>query len=394
MAQLVVVAGLLALGSACGDPPKPRDAASLGLPLVERPAEATRGATRAFLGAATGALTLTDAGGTPLRAVAGAPLLADDRIVLGPDGLAVLIFTNGNVLRLEGALEQEVQGLAGFDSKPVSGGLEAQLVAALSDRDRERLGAANERIGGWQLRLKALEAPAPELAAPPPAPDPAPDDDDDRESKTREEPEAMDAKEAPTEGDGAGDYAGGPPSELAGLGHKSTGSMGLGDGGGQGSGQGSKDKKEANTGPSGRPSKSEPDRGSGSSSNDSAPAKPGPKPDTRRPGAGEDDPPGAEEIEPETTVQGSVNTPLTLRGRTWITSGDQVPIATDLSRRIAACIQPIAGSHVIVELTVSSGTITAIIVRKKDSECIQDFLHETLPGVSGSGEIRLTFERD
>lgn len=371
--RLVLLAGMLTLGSACGDPPKPQDAASLGLPSVDRPAQATQGAPKAFLGAATGEMTITDAKSTPLQAIAGAPLLADDKLSLGEDALVVLVFTNGNVLRLQGPLEQELRGLAGFDSKPVDAGLEAQLALALSDSDRERLGAANERIGGWQLRLKALEAPAPEAEAKaepemmPPAPDPAMPD--------------------PRVSGGEGPTVGGLPEV---------------DSAGYGNGNGSAvpdddDPPAEETKPTEPKSKKTQDVGSNNgqaSTKEERPPAPG-----ARPIAGPRDEPPADEPAPSefggaAEEQDSRTPPLSLAGATWIASQARITVPAELRDELAACLRPIAGTHVIVELALSAGKITSVKVLSSSSKCAEGLKGRSFPGISKSGSVRLIFERD
>lgn len=371
--RLVLLTGLLTLGPACGEPPKPRDAASLGLPSAPRPAQATQGAAKAFLGAATGDLTLTDAEGTPLQAIPGAPLLADDNLSLGEDALVVLIFTNGNVLRIEGPLEQELRGLAGFDSKPVDAGLETQLAAALSDRDRERLGAANERIGGWQLRLKALEAPAPESEPKSeenlvPAPDPA--------------------MPGPRVSGGKDPAVGGLPEvDSAGYGNNANANANA-----------TPDDDDPVEEAKPKDPKSKKKQGAGPD-NGQASSKERPPPPSARPIAGPADEPPADEPAPSepggaAEEQDSRTPPLSLAGATWIDTQARVAIPTGLRDELAACLRPITGSHVIVELKLRAGTITAIKVLNNSSGCATGFKNRRVDGVSKSGSLRLIFERD
>ncbi len=376
--RLVLLAGTLTLGSACGDPPKPQDAASLGLPSVDRPAQATHGAPKAFLGAATGELTITDAKSTPLQAIAGAPLLADDKLSLGADALVVLVFTNGNVLRLQGPLERELRGLAGFDSKPVDAGLEAQLALALSDSDRERLGAANERIGGWQLRLKALEAPAPE--AEPRGMEEAKDEDEDEtknETEIELQPDPDTALPPPAAGDDKTTKT--PNRRESGSAY---GRGGLQSGVGSDAPEEDSDRREIPFG----------GLDHASSKNGRTP-KNATMPIDDRPSAGD----GAEPTPAEPSKRAeeqSEEAPLSLAGATWIASQARITVPAELRDELAACLRPIAGSHVIVDLALSAGSITSVKVHSNSSKCAEGLKGRRFAGISDSGSVRLVFERD
>ncbi len=137
------------------------DPAPLGLPTVARASDATQGTVKAYLGPFDGTFTVTAANDATVSPAVGTPLLADDRLDLGEDGLAVILFANGNVLRIEGPLALPLNELIGYDDPPVAADFESRLRSALTKADRQRL-LKSERIGGWQLRLRAVDGVAAE----------------------------------------------------------------------------------------------------------------------------------------------------------------------------------------------------------------------------------------
>ncbi len=346
--QITLIAGLCLLAPACSDPPPSATAESLGLPQIERPSAATPGATRAFLGAAAGTLSIAAANGKALESRAGTPLLADDRLVLGDDGLAVVIFTNGNVLRLEGPIDQELRALAGFDSPPVNDDLETQLVAALSDADRTRLSAENERIGGWQLRLTALEAPAPESAPEP------------RTSRNDEPPEPRSA-DTPVErmDDSAKLGVGGlPPGQSQRTTGKAKGAQGR-------------------MRPQGAPAK-----------------KPRAKEeDFERvlpPGITSKNAPGGAPSSPRKSAD-TPTLPWSLTGAKWTSSGSEVRIPKALRTKLVNCLpKPQGSASTSVDLVVESGRILKVTI-SGGLTCPQ-VIDTRIDGLSQSGTLRLQFK--
>ncbi|HGG57233.1 MAG TPA: hypothetical protein ENK31_05510 [Nannocystis exedens] len=345
--HIALVASLCLLTPACGEPTANVTAESLGLPQVKRPNAATPGKTRAFLGAAAGTLSITAANGNALENRPGSPLLADDRLVLGDDGLAVVIFTNGNVLRLEGPLDQELRTLAGFDSAPIGDDLETQLVAALSDADRTRLSAENERIGGWQLRLTALEAPAPESEERP------------LQSRTKdrkEDPPKPIPNDTPiSRMDGAPKLrAGGLPTDLR---------------------QKESDKTDGTQGqnrpesPTKKTKEKGEDLGGGLPSgvrSGNSPARTG----------------------TPTSPAGPI---WTLTSAHWTTSGSKIEIPPAISTKIIRCLPTTKGPRKLVTLVLRSGLIREFDVQGKRL-CDPEIIGQRIPGTSQSGSLQLSFE--
>jgi len=338
--RLAIAIWFLSTTPGCNTSPKDLDATALGLPLRDRPEAATRGAPRAFLGAAAGELTITAANGASIDPLAGAPLLADDHLRLGADGLAVVIFTTGNVLRLQGPIEQDLRGLAGFDSPPVGDKLETQLVAALSDADRERLGADNERIGGWQLRVTALEAPAPQ------------------------EEQQLPGK---------------PPAESAGNDDPAADALPLEDV----SAEVTSDGKEATTFAGERTPWAD-----DASKSKSSHLQTGSKRATN-----------GEVSEDKQTIHGPmVKTtpsppPWSLVATNWTISGDKVKVPDKLGRSIVACLRTVRGPRALVELELESGVIRSVKVVQANLKCVDEFKGVNFQGISTSGSIRMIFDR-
>ena len=344
--HITLVAGLFLLAPACTEPAASATAESLGLPQIERPSAATQGAPRAFLGAVAGTLSIAAANGETIESHAGTPLLADDRLTLGDGGLAVVIYTNGNVLRIEGPLDQELRTLAGFDSPPPNGDLETQLVAALSDADRTRLSAENERIGGWQLRVTALEAPAPE-------------------SEERSEDASKGAPRTPSADE--------PPRRMdtpfvAGMG-------GLGDVTATRTSEadGEKDDKDAGDGAlsQGRIKKTvhEPKL-------EKKPASPS----------------GISSGTASKTTGTADTASWSLKSAKWATSGSKVRIPTTITKKIASCLPEAKGSGTRqVDLLLEFGVIRKVTI-KGGPPCDPKIIGTHIDGVDQSGSVHLTFK--
>ena len=346
--HITLVASLCLLTPACGEPTANVTAESLGLPQVKRPNAATPGTIRAFLGAAAGTLSITAANGNALESRPGSPLLADDRLVLGDDGLAVVIFTNGNVLRLEGPLDQELRTLAGFDSAPIGDDLETQLVAALSDADRTRLSAENERIGGWQLRLTALEAPAPEAEERSLKPG--------KQARKDEPPQASNTDTVPRMDGAAKSSAGELPTDLRRKeGEKTSSTQGQ--------------NRPENPAKKTKGKEKDEDLGGGPPSSVRSGKAPG-------------------KADPPTSPAGPT---WTFTEAYWTTSKSKIDIPPAISTRIIRCLPTTKGPRRLVTLVLKSGVIRKFNIQGKRL-CDPKIIGQRIPSTSQSGSLQLSFE--
>ncbi|MCA9659622.1 MAG: hypothetical protein KC486_14860, partial [Myxococcales bacterium] len=363
---------------ACNSAAAELDAAALDLPTIQRPGAATQGAAKAFLGPFAGDVTLTAANGASIDAAAGAPLLGDDRLHVAAGGLAVVLFTNGKVLRVEGEFDQAIRDLAGFGDPPGGADLEVQLRGALSKSDRERLVASSERIGGWQLRLKALDGVAAEEAdlAAVPMSEPAKDD----AAKTAADPKPEPKEEADEEGlPGAGGEEKEPKDPV------------VGDGGGDGRiGAGGGDTSAGYGGVSKPPPPQQSKRPPPSTETASAPTT---KNSESRPlDAGLRD---EQEKTGEETGKKSKSSrpPWSFSSAKW-TTGDAVALPTKLRGSIISCLRTLQADDATVDITVDAGTIKKLEIRGVSTlKCVEEYAGWTLTGVSGSGTIRAIFRR-
>ncbi|MEZ4380453.1 MAG: hypothetical protein R3A79_03850 [Nannocystaceae bacterium] len=377
--SLVLAVGLVAAGVGCTATPAELDAAALDLPAVERPSAATQGAAKGFLGPFAGGVALTAANDAALEAAAGLPLLADDRLRVDAGGLAVVLFTNGKVLRIEGPFDQAVRDLAGFGDPPGGADLEAQLRGALSPADRERLVASSERIGGWQLRLKALDSVAPEDAdAAMPAR--APETEDAKDAKGKEEEPASDGLSAELVGTAPG---GEPPRNESSLGGQDTPSLDTGDS----YGSGERDPNASNAGLT------------ASSSSTTTTKKKAKKKDDKASKTNDAPQPQAKDDVARRPLEGgggleSDAPTWRLVSARWVASGDAITLAKDLKGSILACLKALSRDSATVDITVAAGKITKLEVQGVSSlKCVEEFSGRALPGVSASGVIRASLKR-
>jgi hypothetical protein len=362
----LVVVGVGGLG--CNSAPAELDAAALDLPKVARPSAATQGAAKAFLGPFAGDVTLTAANDAAIDAAAGMPLLGDDRLHVDAGGLAVVLFTNGKVLRVEGELDQAIRDLAGFGDPPVAADLEAQLRGALSQTDRARLVASSERIGGWQLRLKALDGVAAEEADVASAPSTEPAKADDAEPARQSAGGKDEAKEESGPSPGSGELE---PEE----------SVPLGGGGGGEDGDGS-----SNNSPYG--SKKDSD-----TRKDSDTEKRQPRPDASNSATPKSKSSASTSLDTGLRDEEQATKPWQLTAAKW-TGGDTVTLPAKLRGSLTRCLAALKAVDATVDITVDGGTIKKLEVRGVSTlKCVEEYAGWTLTDVSGSGTIRATFKR-
>ncbi len=359
LCSLVVAAGLT-LSVGCKQSADSQfDPATLGLPTVARSSDATQGAAKAYLGPFDGNLAVTAANSSNLTPAVGTPLLADDLVKLGEDGLAVILYANGNVLRLEGPLELPLRQLVGFDDPPVAADFESRLRNALTQADRNRLLDSGERIGGWQLRLRALDSVAAEEA------------EVEEALPKGELNEAMDHEDEDEDGYAGADLETEKSRESAKDSFASTHPN---------------NEKRADNKP-----------------RDPTPAKQskqaGPAP---APGAGDPTPPPA-------AKQPKNSTPATEAGQSasetdlvktwqqvsakWSASGDSFTVPANLASDITHCLQTHIQRRARVVITAAAGKITRFEVEGANLKCAAQFVGRTIPKTQMSGELRVVFEQ-